>query len=276
MVSAYAVSPQLDGVPFTLLGMDAFAEAPFRNYLAGMGAGGFETIAPLLTQPGAVLLSAQTATRYHLRPCPLQAVDDSCRLELVINGESRVAHLAGVLEPTDDFARRALDTLIVTDISTAQSLTGTKGRLTQIDLIFPEGMNLDELSAALPEGATLIDSAARSSQIGEMTAAFQVNLTALSLLALVVGVFLIYNTMAFSVLQRRELLASLRVLGATSRHLLGEILLEAALLGLLGGSLGLALGVLAARAATCSSTRARAPCGRRNRARRGRISRGVA
>lgn len=244
VVSAYAVSPQLDGVPFTLLGMDAFAEAPFRNYLAGMGAGGFETIAPLLTQPGAVLLSAQTATRYHLRPCPLQAVDDSCRLELVINGESRVAHLAGVLEPTDDFARRALDTLIVTDISTAQSLTGTKGRLTQIDLILPEGMNLDELSAALPEGATLIDSAARSSQIGEMTAAFQVNLTALSLLALVVGVFLIYNTMTFSVVQRRPLFGTLRSLGYTRGQVFGMVIGEAAIVGALGSVLGLGLGVL--------------------------------
>ena len=80
-----------------------------------------------------------------------------------------------------------------------------------------------------------------------MTAAFELNLRAMSLLALLVGSFLIYNTMAFSVLQRRELLASLRVLGATSPQLLKEILMEAALLGFVGGLMGLGLGLLAAR-----------------------------
>jgi hypothetical protein len=47
----------------------------------------------------------------------------------------------GLLEPSNDFARRALDTLILTDIATAQSLTDTAGRLTQIDLILPDGFD---------------------------------------------------------------------------------------------------------------------------------------
>jgi putative ABC transport system permease protein len=81
-----------------------------------------------------------------------------------------------------------------------------------------------------------------------MTDAFELNLKAMSLLALLVGTFLIYNTLSFSVLQRRELLASLRILGATRGQLLREILAEAALLGLAGGLLGLLLGALAAQA----------------------------
>lgn len=48
-----------------------------------------------------------------------------------------------------------------------------------------------------------------------MTRSFSLNLTALSLLALLVGMFLVYNTINFSVLQRRPLLASLRSLGVT-------------------------------------------------------------
>ena len=58
----------------------------------------------------------------------------------------------------------------------------------------------------------------------EMTAAFSTNLTAMSLLALVVGMFLIYNSSSFTVLQRRALWGSLRVLGTTRRELFWLVL----------------------------------------------------
>ncbi|HEX9595594.1 MAG TPA: ABC transporter permease, partial [Anaerolineales bacterium] len=229
LVIAYAVSPQLGEVPFTLLGIDPFAEAPFRSYLGARGTPQqtrLETITPLLTVPGAILLSAPTAGRYGLQPCAQRpdALDDSCRLTLSINGETRHAYLTGLLEPSDDFSRRALDTLILTDIATAQSLSGTGGKLTQIDLILPDNFDSPALSAALPAGTLLVTSEIRNSQVAEMTAAFQFNLTALSLLALVVGIFLIYNAMTFSVVQRRPLFGTLRSIGYTREQVFGMVL----------------------------------------------------
>ena len=53
-----------------------------------------------------------------------------------------------------------------------------------------------------------------------MTQAFTTNLRAMSLLALLVGVFLIYSAVSFAVLQRRRTLAVLRALGATRAELL--------------------------------------------------------
>jgi putative ABC transport system permease protein len=61
--------------------------------------------------------------------------------------------------------------------------------------------------------------------------------------------FLIYNTVTFSVVQRRPVLGSLRALGMTRGEIFGMILLEAMLLGALGTLLGLALGVLLGRGA---------------------------
>jgi putative ABC transport system permease protein len=244
LISVYAISPQLGKVPFTLLGIDPFAEAPFRSYLGGQEQTRPDTIASLLTVPGAILLSATTAQRYGLQPCSPDALDNSCRLTLSINGETRHAYLTGLLEPSDDFSRRALDTLILTDISTAQSLSGMSGKLTQIDLILPDGFDSTALSAALPPGTLLVTSAMRNGQVAEMTAAFQVNLTALSLLALVVGVFLIYNAMTFSVVQRRFLFGTLRSIGYTREQVFGMVLGEAALIGTLGAGLGLGLGIL--------------------------------
>jgi putative ABC transport system permease protein len=244
LVSAYAASPQLGGIPFTLLGIDPFAEAPFRSYLGASQGAGLETIGPLLTVPGAILLSASTAERYGLQPCPPGALDDSCRLSLEVNGQLRDAYLTGLLEPSDDFTRRALETLILADISSAQSLAGMAGKLTQIDLILPEDLDPGALSAALPAGTLLVTSERRGSQVSEMIAAFQFNLTALSLLALLVGVFLIYNAVTFSVVQRRSLFGTLRSIGYTREQVFGMVLGEAALVGTLGAGLGLALGVL--------------------------------
>lgn len=246
LVIAYAVSPQLGDAPFALLGIDPFAEAPFRSYLGAGQQVRPETIASLLTVPGAILISAPTAERYGLQPCAPRpaALNDSCRLTLSINGERREAYLTGLLQPSDDFSRRALDALILTDIATAQSLSGGGSKLTQIDLVLPEDFDSAGLSAVLPEGAVLVASETRSSQVSEMTAAFRINLTALSLLALVVGVFLIYNAMTFSVVQRRSLFGTLRSIGYTREQIFGMVLGEAALIGALGAGLGLGLGVL--------------------------------
>src|SRR5512144_844973 len=77
-----------------------------------------------------------------------------------------------------------------------------------------------------------------------MTSAFRVNLTALSLLALLVGIFLIYNAMTFSVVQRRAVFGTLRSIGYTREQVFGMVLSEAALVGALGATLGLGLGIL--------------------------------
>ncbi len=242
-VRAFVVSPQLGDIPFTLLGIDPFAEAPFRSYLGGGQGFDFQSIAPLLTQPGAIFLSAPTAERYGLTPC-IGEFKEYCRLEFSINGRTRSAYLVGLLVPSNDFARRALDTLVITDIATAQSLTGTAGELTQIDLILPEDYDTAALTAALPAGNILVASATRNDQVNTMTTAFRVNLTALSLLALVVGIFLIYNTMTFSVIQRRAMFGTLRSLGYTREQVFGMVLGEAALVGALGAGIGLGLGIL--------------------------------
>jgi putative ABC transport system permease protein len=77
-----------------------------------------------------------------------------------------------------------------------------------------------------------------------MTRAFRLNLTALSLLALVVGMFLIYNTTTFSVIRRRRLIGLLRALGVTRREIFALVLSEALLIGAVGTGTGLLLGML--------------------------------
>ena len=238
VISAYVSSPELGGRPLQLLGIDPFSDAPFRDFLGSGGSAGFEPLTAFLTRPGAVLLSRTLAERYGL------AAGDA--LTILAAGRSQPAFVAGILETTDSLSQRTLDGVILADIATAQELTGTQGYLSRIDLIFPadNAALIRQLEALLPEGVLVIPSTARSSTLEEMTAAFRVNLTALSLLALVVGLFLIYNTMTFSVVQRRELFGTLRCLGVTRREIFGLVTGEAALVGLVGSVLGMGLGVL--------------------------------
>lgn len=240
VVAAYVSSPQLGGLPLQLLGVDPFAEAPFRNFLGGGSAGG--GLSAFFTVPGGVLISQPLAKRYGLETCP--STNSNCRLELQINGFTRGAIIVGLLEPADDLSRRALDGLILADISTAQELTGMTGRLSSIDLILPEGTDTAALESRLPPGVSLLPVAARSGAIEQMTAAFRLNLTALSLLALIVGLFLIYNTMTFSVVKRRPLFGTLRCLGVSRQEVFWLVVGEALAVGLAGSLLGALLGIL--------------------------------
>jgi putative ABC transport system permease protein len=248
IVSEYVYSPQLGGRPFQMLGVDPFVEAPFRNYFFAGGAVPLAELAELLTQPGAILLSSDVADYYGLTPGE--------RIELGVGGYERQARLVGLLEPADDLSRRALDGLLLADIATAQELTDRIGHLDRIDLILPgdHPAAVAEIQALLPAGASLVPVEARTGTIAEMTAAFRLNLLALSLLALVVGLFLIYNTMTFSVVQRRGLFGTLRCLGVTRQEIFALVLSEALLVGLVGAVLGMGLGILLGRGAVGAVT----------------------
>ena len=137
--------------------------------------------------------------------------------------------------------------MLVTDIATAQEVAGIPGRLSRIDLIVgfrpPDRALLERIRRALPPGAELVSAGAQAGAIASMTAAFTLNLRALSLLALVVGMFLIYNTMTFSVVQRRTVLGMLRALGVTRGEIFTLVTVEALVLGVVGTGLGIGLGL---------------------------------
>ena len=209
--------PQLGSRPIELLGIDPFAEEPFRSYLAAERSGsadnpaGIGQLVTFLTRPGALLISEGLAEDYNL------SLGDT--VEISAAGRPSTGFIAGLLRPDDRLARRALEGIVLADIATAQETLGQAGRLSHIDLIVPaDGSGLDAIRALLPEDARVIPVSARTGAVEQMTAAFRTNLTALSLLALVVGMFLIYNTMTFSVVQRRPLFGSLRCLGVTRRR----------------------------------------------------------
>jgi putative ABC transport system permease protein len=249
VIEQYVRALNLGEQPLRLLGVDPFAEPPFRDYFtevevtgetqAGINVAG-EAINAFIAEPNTALMSSSLAQRFSIR------AGDSLTLQV---GDRQVqVRVVGLLQAADQASIQALDNLLLTDIATAQELLGLRGRISRIDLILPPEYDLTQIESILPAGATLVTANSANSAIGQMTAAFNLNLQALSLLALVVGIFLIYNTVTFSVVQRRPVIGILRSLGATRAQIFLLILGEALILGLVGTVIGLALGVIFGRA----------------------------
>ncbi len=234
IVEGIVTAPAVGEQALRLVGVDPFAEPPFRDYLNADD--GALSLAPFLTEPNAVILSAEMAERVGLAPG-----DD---LALIFAGERIPARVVGLIQTEDEITRRGLDNLLFTDIGHAQAIFRQPGTLSYIDLIADDEADLAPIRAILPAGVRLETAEARGNAVQQMANAFELNLTAMSLLALVVGMFLIYNTVTFSVVQRRSLFGVLRALGVTARQLGLLILAEAAFLGAIGASLGVGLGVV--------------------------------
>jgi len=228
------------GQVLRLLGVDPFASAALQGPQDPLPAitvagGRLAALRSWLTEPGTVVMAAATARRL--------AASVGGPLTVTIGGVRRPARLIGLLR-----AHRPGDAaLILTDIAQAQEWLGMRGRLTRIDVRMPPGaagrVALAALRRELPPGLRIERAAGALRQTLDMTSAFSTNLTAMSLLALLVSALLIYGSVSFTVVQRRRSIAILRALGATRREILTIVLAEAAALGAAGAGLGVLLGL---------------------------------
>src|SRR4051794_3509986 len=135
---------------------------------------------------------------------------------------------------------------LVLDIADAQRALLRYGKLDRIDVTL--GGDEDParaeapIRAALPPAVMIQKPGSRSDENQRMLRAFRWNLRVLSYISLVVGAFLIYNTISVSVVRRRAEIGILRAIGAARSAILGLFLVEALLFGVAGAALGVFLG----------------------------------
>ncbi len=134
----------------------------------------------------------------------------------------------------------------------AQEIFSRLGDLDQIDIVaMPQaasGAELDNLKATLQarlgEKYSVIYPAAQSKRVTQMLDTYQMGLQFFSVIALFVGAFLIYNTFSMTVVERTREIGMLRTVGMTRRQVIGQILTEASILGVMGAALGVGAGIL--------------------------------
>ena len=214
-----------------LLGVDPFLDRAIRPELALSGfrqgrSDGPERALPFLLDEKSILLDSRLADQLGLKP------------------GDQIETSRGPLRMVGTFLNPSSEPLILMDIAQAQRLFGLPGQLDRVDLIVTDDSSFRSRWAV---GFHIQSNQQRRATLSDMLRAFRLNLQALSLLALFVGVFLVYNTAMFAVVSRRKDAGILMSLGARRREIIFAFLAEILLLGSLGGILGGILGYLLSR-----------------------------
>jgi putative ABC transport system permease protein len=224
-----------------LLGVDIFSNGPLRTFELHDAQDQKPDVVGFLSDPKVIALTRKLSTRLGLK------IGYPLRVETQTGTET--FHVGYILEFGED-APGADEHLSVMDIANVQENFRHVGKLTRISALLRPGADFNavcaRLRAELPGGVIVQAPDRRNRQIERMLGAFQLNLTALSLISLLVGMFLIYNTVATAVVRRRHEIGVLRALGLSGWQVQGLFMAEAFVLGLAGAALGLFLGVVMA------------------------------
>ena len=214
-----------------LLGLDAFTLAAITPALLPRPAPGADRFA--LLSGDTVFLSAAALAALDLKigdPLPIVATSGTATLRI-----------AGDIPGSASSER-----LAVMDIAAVQTLFARLGRLTRLDLKLREGLDADtaagSLRPLLPAGVQIEAPEQAVDQAANLSRAYRVNLTLLAAMALLTGGFLVFSAQALSVVRRRTEFAFLRAIGLPANTLFAWLLGEGAVVGLIGGLLGVLLG----------------------------------
>ena len=237
LVEGLVTLPGYPGEYLHILGVDPFTNSAFENFKVGRSTNESFDADAWFGNPKSIAVTKSFADLHKLKP------GDSIRIKLDEREIDLV--LSFILEARDGDSRFA-----AMDIGWAQELLGLQGKLTCILFRLSDPTNpgpvSERIQQIVPGDAVVQEPEQRSSQVEKMLAGFQLNLTALSMVSLLVGVFLIYNTVTASVVRRRSEIGILRALGVSRAKVRWIFLGEAALYGVIGTLSGCLAGVLLA------------------------------
>lgn len=226
------------GQSLAIVGVDVVEERGVRTYEVEAAEGmGVEDPLVFLNSPDSLLVTEGFANRRGLR------VGDA--LTVLTPVGKRTLTVRGALRP-QGLARVLGEGLGVMDILAAQVLFAKEGKFDRISITAQDGAAVDtiaeSISRRLPPGVVVRRPEQRRMQMDSQLAGFQYTLSAMSGLALLVGLCMVYNTMSTAVVRRQRELGVLRALGGRRRDILRLILAEATVVGFVGSLVGWAGG----------------------------------
>ena len=195
-----------------------------------------------LAQPDSLMVTREFATKNGLTP--------NSRIVLRTMDGDKTFTVRGIMT-TSGLASAFGGNLAVMDIYAAQHVFGRGRTFDRIDLALNEGVSLDAGRAAVERAAgpgfQVEPPGTRGQQYESVLQVYSMSMTISSLFALFIGMFIIYNSFAIAVTQRRADIGILRALGATRAQIRSLFLVESAVLGLVGSALGCGAGFVMAR-----------------------------
>ena len=239
LVQGFVALRDFPGDYLEILGIDIFTNGPFRTFdPSNFGAGEFD-LPRWLGRPGSIAVSEEFVQQHHLK------AGDKIRVR--IGTDDRDLEIGFLLRKEDTFDPH----FAAMDIGWAQELLGRRGELSviQLKLVNPGEREavIAALRQSLPKDVRIAPPARRTEEVDKMLGGFELNLTMMSLVSVLVGMFLIYNTVSASVVRRQHEIGILRSLGVTRNEIRSLFLGEAVVLGAIGSILGLIGGLVLAR-----------------------------
>jgi putative ABC transport system permease protein len=231
-----------------VLGVDMTGDRSLRDYdLDSADEAVIDDPLVFLAQPDSIIITKQFAEKNRL------AVNDTIALGTVLG--QRKFTIRGVMK-TGGLTSAFGGNLAIMDVYAAQKMFGRGRTLDRVDIALKPGRTIAEaereLQAILGSGFQIEPPAGRGQQFEAMLSAYSMMVSVSSLFALFIGMFIIYNSFAIAVTQRRSEIGILRALGATRAQIRWLFLGESAVTGLIGSLGGLVFGMLIARGIAAS------------------------
>jgi putative ABC transport system permease protein len=226
-----------------ILGVDMTGDRSLRDYDLENGDDAvIDDPLVFLAQPDSLIVAKEFADKAGV------SVNQSIALGTV-EGDKRFT-VRGIMKPsglTSAFGGN----LAIMDVYAAQKMFGRGRTFDRIDVAVKPGHTLVEaqqqLGVLLGPGFQIDPPSGRGQQFEAMLAAYSMMVNISSLFALFIGMFIIYNSFAIAVTERRSEIGILRALGATRGQIRGLFLGESAVTGFIGSIGGLLFGLLIAR-----------------------------
>jgi putative ABC transport system permease protein len=225
-----------------VVGIDFLGDRAFLPFETAKGADVLADPLAFLNDPEAILVSETLAEKHGLTP--------GTKLHLRTTERMAEFHVESVLRETGK-TRAFGGQMVVLFLDAAQLAFGRPGRVDKIDIGLAPGVDPDraraEIASIVGKRGTVERPQNRASQLAGMTRSFRIGLRAQAMIAMLVGMFLIYNAVSVSVAQRKREIGILRSIGVSRRRISAVFLTEAAIFGAIGGAGGLAIGGTLAR-----------------------------
>ena len=225
-------------------GVDLLTDSAMREHQFVGDGFGFDNALDFIAQPDSIALTETFARRYGLKIGSVLTLNTS---------RGKQNYTIRALLQESGTARVFGGNFALMDLPVAQAAFGKEGKLDIVDITVEAGESIDLVQARLRQRlggvADVERPKKRGEQIESLLTSFRVGLFFVSLIALFVGFFLIYNTVAVSVVQRKRELGTLRCIGMRRGELLRLIVAEALLLAICGAAIGCILGWALAQAA---------------------------
>jgi len=220
-----------------ILGTDLLQDSGIRDFSIKTVEKDLKGLLPIILDPKGIVLPEKFIPGTNFKP--------GDKIDFLINGIEKTFNINAILE-NKGLARALNGNFALMDIAAAQEAFGRIGKLDRIDIEFKRKENFKSVSEKISEvlpGFLRVDRPERKNrQVEKMLRAFQYNLTALSFVALIVALYLIYNMVALSVVRRRSEIGTLRAIGATPLLIASIFFIEAGIIGAAGSVIGVWLG----------------------------------